>query len=93
LDYFCKSVFNFKPYNSYIREKVGKHEKKIEKLKKSRNRKENLIGFETDTEIGPYFQFQIQKPGLGCTLANSSPSLPILYRLHPMLYRIGTSNS
>ena len=29
LDYFCRSVFNFKLYKSHICKKVGKHEKKI----------------------------------------------------------------
>jgi hypothetical protein len=58
--------FFFKVVKTRIPKKeVGTHEKNL-KLKVSVLEKK--IGSENDTEIGPWFQFPIPKPGFGHTL-------------------------
>ena len=52
-------------------QKVGKNEKNLELEKKN-------FGFDTNTKIGPWFQFPIPKPGLGSTLVWILDSFKIL---------------
>ena len=63
--------------NFYVCEKHEKVLKNFEKKKEFWFRKKNL-GFDTDTEIGPWFWFSIPKPGFGRTLQRCIRSVDLI---------------
>ena len=66
LDYFCRSVFNFKLFKIYIPQDVGKHGKN------GKIKKKICFGSDSDTKIGPWFWFPILKSSFGHKLIPST---------------------